>query len=88
MAPPGGVPNNRVTQKQLYDALMAQNKEGEDRERRIMAKLECLPRIEEQSKTNKDEITRLRNRSNWIDVGLGMFTLVAAAISNAIGSKQ
>ena len=90
MGSPGGNPNNsgRVTNRELYEALMKQNKERNDLERRLMAELKCLPRIEQQVTINKDEIDKLRARSNLYDVGLGLFTVVATVLGNVFGTNR
>jgi hypothetical protein len=95
MAAPGGVPNNhggRVTTRELYEALEKQNRDRSDQGRRIFEKLDelCVSvgRQDERTKRNTEEIEKLRNRSNWIDVGLGAFTVVMAAISNVFGPRQ
>ena len=62
---PGETPNNRITTKQFYEALLDQNEQRSEMERRIMAELKGVPT---QVETNKGEIDRLRKR----------FTIVAS----------
>ena len=79
----GNIPNNegRVTTRELYTALQDQNKERRKMEDRIMAKVDCIPAMKNQVDTNTKEIVRLRNRSNWVDVGLGAFTIFMAGLN-------
>ena len=76
-------PNNRVTTQQFYEAQLETNKkiaaldksqsnERTEMERRIMDELKGVPT---QVNTNKDEIDKLRKRSNlWDGVNsLGVF---------------
>ena len=90
----GGTPNNsgRVTTQQFYQALLdnkdelkaledRQNDARSDMEHRIMDELKGVPT---QVDTNKDEIDRLRKRSNYWDAGNTVGLLVAGVMS-AIG---
>ena len=65
-------PNNRVTTQQFYEAQLETNEKIVEMERRIMAELNGVPT---QVETNKDEIDKLRKRSNiWDGVNsLGVF---------------
>lgn len=65
-------PNNRVTTQQFYEAQLETNEKIVEMERRIMAELKGVPT---QVETNKDEIDKLRKRSNiWDGVNsLGVF---------------
>jgi len=79
----------RVTTRELYDALQQQNRERAEMERRILGKLDdvcdVVSRHDERIKKNDIEITNLRNRSNILDIALGVATALAATISTVIG---
>ena len=62
-------PNNRVSTQQFYEAQLETNKTIAEMERRIMAELKGVPT---QVETNKDEIDKLRKRSNVIDTIEGL----------------
>ena len=62
---PGETPNNRITTKQFYEALLDQNEQRSEMERRIMAELKGVPT---QVDPKKGEIDRRRKR----------FTIVAS----------
>jgi len=80
----GGTPNNRVSTAQFYEALLKQNGRMDDMERRIMAELKGVPN---QVETNKEEIDRLRKRSNYWDAGNTLGLLIAGVLS-AIGINK
>jgi hypothetical protein len=75
--------NNRVTTKQFYEQLMATHERMNLMERRILDKLEPLAQVQ----VNKDEIDKLRNRSNIIDGANTLIALVAATIAGIVGSR-
>ncbi len=77
-------PNNRVTTQQFYEAQLETNKEIAEMERRIMAELKGVPT---QVDTNKDEIDRLRKRSNYWDAG-NTVGLIIAGVLSAIGINK
>ena len=63
------IPNSRVTTREFYIALCAQNTRMEEMERRILEKLEPLPSIatrldnvEQDIAENKSEIKRLNDK--------------------------
>ena len=67
-------PNGRVSTKEFYEMQLATNEKIASLERSIMQRLECLPaimKITENNATNikdnKDQIDKLRSRSNWLD---------------------
>lgn len=62
-------PNNRVSTAKFYQALLDNKDEMAEMERRIMEELKGVPT---QVETNKDEIDRLRKRSNIIDTVEGL----------------
>ncbi len=83
----GTLPNNggRVTQRDLYELMLEQNKERIEMERRIMSVLSGIPiRVER----NEDEIEKLRGRSDVIDIALAVTTAIGAFISAVIGTRQ
>ncbi len=77
-------PNNRVTTQQFYEAQLETNKTIAEMERRIMAELKGVPT---QVDTNKDEIDRLRKRSNYWDAG-NTVGLIVAGVLSAIGINK
>ena len=88
----GGTPNNKVSTEKFYEALLKQNDRMDDMERRIVGRLDtitdCLPALENQVETNKDEIVNLRNNSNTKDWGLLLTSVVGNVIAAVIGSRQ
>ena len=82
---PGETPNNRITTKQFYEALLDQNKQRSEMERRIMKELKGVPT---QVATNKGEIDRLRLNSNVKDVAIAVGAAIGTAVAAVIGSKQ
>ena len=79
----GETPNNRVTTQQFYEAQLETNKTIAEMERRIMAELKGVPT---QVDTNKEEIDRLRKRSNIWDAGNSLGVLVTAVWAALKGS--
>ena len=93
MADPGGQPNNnRVTTRDLYEALEKQNTERHDMERRILHKIDelCVSvgRQDERIKHNADEIDKLRERSTVTDIAIGIGAAIGTAVSAIIGSRH
>jgi hypothetical protein len=80
--------NGRITTREFYDALLKTNDKMDDMERRILAKIEAIqdrcPHTT-QINNNKDEIDKLRQRSNWLDGINAAFAIIAAAIAAALG---
>lgn len=81
----GGQPNNnRVTRKELYDAVIQQSKELHEMERNITRKIDelCVTvgRQDERITHNEDEIDRIRSRSNIWDIGNTVGMVIAAAL--------
>jgi len=62
----GDNPDNggRVTTRELYTELQKQNTDRADMERRIMAKVDCVPSLMTQVNINKEEIDTLRKKSD------------------------
>ena len=79
----GETPNNKVTTQQFYEAQLETNKTIAEMERRIMAELKGVPT---QVDTNKEEIDRLRKRSNIWDAGNSLGVLVTAVWAALKGS--
>ena len=75
--------NNRITTREFYVQLVETNERMDVMERRIMEKLDSLSQIQ----TNKDEIDKLRGRSNWLDVANGFFAALFATIAAVIGTR-
>jgi hypothetical protein len=73
-------PNNRVTTQQFYEAQLETNKTIAEMERRIMAELKGVPT---QVDTNKEEIDRLRKRSNIWD-GVNSLGILIAGLWAAL----
>ena len=86
----------RVTTREFYDALLQQNKDmtagfdkqnGQraDMERRIIGKMDNVCKSVDQHEirieNNEDEVKILRTRSNWLDIGLGAFTIFMAGLN-------
>jgi hypothetical protein len=82
----------RVTTREFYDALIKQNTVMMETERRIMTRLDaiiaCLPKIENQLATNKEEIKQLRNRSNINDVAVAIAAAIGSAIAAILGVRN
>jgi len=76
----------------LSEAITAQNKEIADMERRILGKLDdvcdSVSRHDERIKKNDIEITNLRNRSDFIDIAVGVAAAIGAGISAMIGINK
>ncbi len=79
----GNEPNNRVTTQQFYEALLDNKDEMAEMERRIMAELKGVPT---QVDTNKDEIDRLRKRSNFWNAGNSLGILITGVLTALKGS--
>ncbi len=80
----GATPNNKVSTEKFYEALLKQNESMSEMERRIMDELKGVPT---QVETNKDEIDRLRKRSNYWDAG-NTVGLIIAGVLSAIGINK
>ena len=82
--PGGESANNRVTRKELYDAVIQLSKELHETERNITRKLDevCVTvgRQDERITHNEDEINRLRSRSNIWDIGNTIGMVIATAL--------
>ena len=95
MGSPGGNPSNssgRVTNRELYEALMKQNKERNELKDQLVAKIDGLcvsvGRQDERIKHNADEIKTIRNRSNIADIAIAIGAAVGTAISAVVGTRQ
>jgi len=90
----GDDPSNggRVTTRELYDvvikqkdelsaALIYQNRERAEMERRILAKIDYIPSLVTQVDTNKDEIDKLRTRYNFWNSLNSLGVMVGTAFS-------
>jgi hypothetical protein len=86
----GGTPNtpDRVTTREFYDALLKQNERMDLMERRILAQLELLPRLEQKTWANKESIDELRSRSDRLDTITTLVTLLAAAVAGWFGVRD
>jgi len=80
--------NNRITTQQFYEALLAQNEQMQEMERRILGKLENLPSIAKQVENNQDAIKVLHGRSNIYDILLGVGVVIGSAIGSLLGPRQ
>ena len=79
--------NGRITTREFYDALLKTNDKMDDMERRILAKIEAIQDRcphENQIHNNKDEIEKLRQKSNWFDGLLAVLTVIGAALGITI----
>ena len=80
--------NGRVTTREFYDALLKTNDKMDAMERRILERIDTMaercPYVQ-QMKTNKEEIDKLRNRSNLLDGINGAFAVVAATLAALFG---
>ena len=86
--PGGDEINGRVTQRDLYKAILEQNKERAEMERRIMEELKCIQSLPTRVSRNEEEIERLRARSDVIDIALAVATAIGAFISSVIGTRN
>lgn len=80
-----GSVNGRVTTAQHYEAIINVKDELKDTERRILAEIKPLVAMCYQVDTNKNEIDKLRTRSNIIDAINGLFAIVVASVAAAFG---
>ena len=80
--------NNRITTQQFYEALLAQNEQMQEMERRILGKLENLPAIAKQVENNQDAIKVLHGRSNIYDILLGVGVVIGSAIGSLLGPSE
>jgi len=78
--------------RELYLLLLKQNEERYEMERRIVERIEkivnSLSPMETLVKTNKEEIDRLRNRSNLLDLLIGIGSAIGSAIAGILGTRQ
>ena len=94
----GGIPNNsgRVTTQEFYQAQLDTNdriaasdkRQSEQRaamELRLNEKLDGVPT---QIATNKEEIEKLRHKSNVNDLAVGIAAVISSAVAAVIGSRQ
>jgi len=85
----GDVTNGgRVSQRDLYEAILKQNDERADMERRLMDKLAILHKIEAKVCRNEEEIEKLRTRSNVADLAIAIGALIGTAVSAVIGNQK
>ena len=78
--------NGRVTTSQFYRLQIDMLNKQDEMERRIMAKLEQLPAVCKQVDNNKDEIEKLRNKSNALDIFNGILAAVFATLAAFLGN--
>jgi len=75
----------RVTTRDLYEAVIQQNNERAEMERRIIAKMDTVcdlvSRNEERIKHNKEDIESLKTRSNTWDIGNTIGVIIAGVIT-------
>lgn len=77
--------NGRVTTSQFYRLQIEMIQKQDEMERRIMGKLEDLPAVCRQVETNKEEIEKLRSKSNLFDVINGFIAVIAATLAAILG---
>jgi len=82
------VNNGKPTTREFYQALLQQNDRMDQMERRILAKLDVLPALVTKIDANESEIDKLRGRSNAIDLGIGLMTLIGTLLGISLGPKQ
>jgi len=79
--------NGRVTTRELHKVQLEMIEQMSEMERRILAKLEPIPLTFKQASDNKEEIDRLRSRSNTIDGINAFLAILGATIAGIIGTR-
>ena len=89
---PGGEQNNRVSTRDLFEAIQQQNKERHEMERRLAMKIDeigvSVGRQDERIKHNTEEIEKLRERSTITDVAIAIGAAIGTAISAILGTRH
>ena len=87
----GETTNDRVTNKQLYEVVRIMERDTGDKlvamERRLTDKMEPINKVCAQIGINKEEIDKLRTRSDRADRLVGALSIAAAAIAGFFGVK-
>ena len=83
-SPPNG---NKVGIKDFYEALIAQNKEREEMERRIMEKLDDLACVKDVNKIRDDVDELKKNVYSWNGINT-FLALVLGGLGIVFGPKQ
>ena len=87
----GETTNDRVTNKQLYEVIRIMERDTSDKlvamERRLTDKLEPIAAACSLVIINKEEIDKLRTRSDRADRLVGALSIAAAAIAGFFGVK-
>jgi hypothetical protein len=83
----GGDDNGRVTTRQFYEALLSIKDEISEMERRITAKIDCIPGHEAQIDDLQEEVKELRHKSNVWD-GLNSVAIVAGTIVGSLFGQK
>ena len=78
--------NGRVTTSQFYRLQIEMINKQDEMERRIMGKLEQLPAVCKQVETNKEEIEKLRSKSNLFDIINGFIAILAGTLAAIFGN--
>ena len=82
-----GETNGRVTTREFYDVQLKTQEQITDMERRVLDKLEPLSSIVIQVETNKEEIDKLRDKSNIADVVSTFLSAIFAVVAGWVGTR-